>query len=139
MSRKGLSMRKIGEILRLKYEAGLSQRSIAQSCSVSPSTVSEYVTHAKAGGRNIPEPNWAKVHRELRHKSVTLSLLWVEYRQEQPDGYGFNQFCYQFRRWAKQLKLMMRQGAGLEHHIYLSPRPLTSPEPLPEVLTDGRP
>ena len=31
-----------------------------------------------AFGRNIPQPNWAEVHRELRLKIVTLSLLWVE-------------------------------------------------------------
>jgi transposase len=136
MSQKGLSMRKIEEILRLKFEAGLSHRAIAQSCSVSPSTVSEYVTHAKAAGlswplpdglsaealdellfpqrgptsrRNITQPDWAEVHKELRRKSVTLSLLWVEYRQQHPEGYGYSQFCYHYRHWAKQLKPMMRQ------------------------------
>ena len=136
MSQERLSMRKIEEILRLKYEAGLTHRAIAQSCSVSPSTVSEYVTHAKAAGlswplpeelnaeqleellfpqrgsasgRNIPQPDWAEVHKELRRKGVTLSLLWVEYRQEQPDGYGYSQFCHHYRQWAKQLKPMMRQ------------------------------
>jgi transposase len=129
-------MRKIEEVLRLKYEAGLSHRAIAQSCSVSPSTVSEYVTHAKAAGvcwplpegvsaeeleellfpqrepasgRNSPQLDWAKVHEELRRKSVTLSLLWVEYRQEHPAGYGYSQFCHHYRQWAKQLKPMMRQ------------------------------
>ena len=129
-------MRKIEEILRLKYEAGLSHRAIAQSCLVSPSTVSEYVTHAKAAGlswplpegmsaedldellfpqrasssgRNIPQPDWTEVHNELRRKSVTLSLLWVEYRQAHPDGYGYGRFCHPYRTWAKQLKPMMLQ------------------------------
>jgi transposase len=136
MSQERLSMRKIEEILRLKYEVGLSHRAIAQSCLVSPSTVSEYVTHAKAAGlswplpeglsaeeldellfprrgptsgRNIRQPDWAEVHKELRRKSVTLSLLWVEYRQEHPDGYGYSQFCHHYRQWAKQLKPTMRQ------------------------------
>ena len=48
MSQESLSMRKIEEILRLKYDIGLSHRAIAKSCGVSTSTVSEYVTHAKA-------------------------------------------------------------------------------------------
>ncbi len=136
MSQKRLSMRKIEEVLRLKYEVGLTHRAIAQSCSISPSTVSEYVTHAKAAGiswplpegitneqlnellfpkrassagRNIPQPDWAEIHQELRRKSVTLSLLWVEYRQEYPTGYGYSQFCHHYRQWAKQLKPMMRQ------------------------------
>jgi transposase len=45
----------------------------------------------------------------LRRKSVTLSLLWVEYRQAHPDGYGYSQFCHNYNKWAKQLKPMMRQ------------------------------
>ena len=31
-----------------------------------------------------PLPEWAKVHRELRRKSVTLQLLWLEYREQTP-------------------------------------------------------
>lgn len=136
MAQKRLSMRKIEEILRLKYEKRLSHRAIAQACAVSSSTVSEYVTHAKAAGlrwplpeglsaeeleerlfpkrtlasrRSIPQPDWAEVHKELRRKSVTLSLLWVEYRQAHPDGYGYSQFCQRYGQWAKRLKPVMRQ------------------------------
>lgn len=136
MAQQRLSMRKIEEILRLKYESGLTHRAIARACSVSAGTVSEYVTHAKAAGltwplpaelsavdleerlfpkrasasgRNIPQPDWAEVHKELRRKSVTLSLLWVEYRQAHPDGYGYSQFCHNYRQWVKQLKPMMQQ------------------------------
>lgn len=136
MPQARLSMRKIEEVLRLKYEAGLTHREIARSCAVSASTVSEYVTHAKAAGlswplpeglsgdeleellfpkrgpasrRSIPQPDWARVHQELRRKGVTLSLLWIEYRQEQPEGYSYSQFCHHYRQWAKQLNPMMRQ------------------------------
>jgi len=56
MSQARLSMRKIEEILRLKYEVGLSHRAIAQSCTVSPSTVSGYITHAQAAGLSWPLP-----------------------------------------------------------------------------------
>lgn len=135
MAQERLSMRKIEEVLRLKYKARLTHRAIARSCSVSPSTVSEYITHAKAAGltwplpegmsseeleqllfprrepasgRRIPSPDWAAVHKELRRKGVTLSLLWVEYRQDHPNGYGYSQFCYHYRTWAKQLRPMMR-------------------------------
>ena len=129
-------MRKIEEILRLKYEMGLTHREIARSCAVSPSTVSEWVTHAKAAGlswplpkglageelearlyppspagnkRQIPEPDWQHVHKERRRKRVTLSLLWIEYRQEHPDGYGYSQFCHHYQQWRKRLEPMMRQ------------------------------
>jgi transposase len=62
-----------------------------------------------AAKRTIPQPDWAEVHKELWRKSVTLSLLWVEYRQAHPDGYGYSQFCQNYKQWAKQLKPMMRQ------------------------------
>jgi len=31
--------------------------------------------------------------KELNRKGVTRELLWQEYRQEQPDGYKYSQFC----------------------------------------------
>ena len=135
MSQASLSMRKIEEVLRLKFAAGLSHRAIAKSCGVSTSTVSEYVTHVKAAGlswplpegmtaeqletrlypnkgssrRKIPQPDWKYVHKELKRKGVTLSLLWVEYRQEHPDGYGYSQFCQRYREWKRPLNPTMRQ------------------------------
>jgi len=135
MSQVSISMRKIEEILRLKYEVGLPHRAIATSCGVSASTVSEYVTHAKAAGlswplpegmseeqleeqlfprkvlagRQIPQPDWKYVNKELKRKSVTLSLLWVEYRQEHAGGYGYSQFCQRYREWKKHLNPTMRQ------------------------------
>jgi transposase len=159
MSQKRLSMRKIEEILRLKYEAGLSHRAIAQSCAVSASTVSEYVTHAKVAGlswplpegmsdeeleallfpeaasgkRHIPQPDWAKEHKELRRKGVTLSLLWVEYRQEQPTGYGYSQFCHHYRQWAKQLKPMMRQKHKAGEKLFVDYAGQTVPVVNPET------
>ena len=136
MSQERLSMRKIEEILRLKWEAKRSHREIAQSCAVSSSTVSDYLNRARVAGlswplpegltaaqlehllfaeprrlsgRSIPAPDWAHLHGELKRKGVTLSLLWVEYRQAHPDGYGYSQFCAQYRTWAKRLKPSMRQ------------------------------
>ena len=138
MSQESLSMRKIEEILRLKYDIGLSHRAIAKSGGVSCSTVSEYTTLAKAAGlswplpegmtaeqlearlfpekgtsrRLVPQPDWKHVHgcaQELKRKGVTLSLLWVEYRQEHPTGYGYSQFCHCYREWQKHLNPTMRQ------------------------------
>jgi transposase len=161
MSQVRLSMRKIEEILRLKYEAKLSHRAIAQSCGVSPSTVSEYVAHAQAAGlswplptglsgealegllfpqrepvsatgRRIPQPDWPKIHTELRRKSVTLGLLWVEYRQAHPDGYGYSQFCYCYRQWVKQLKPMMRQRHQAGEKLFIDYAGQTVPVVEPE-------
>lgn len=56
MAQARLSMRKIEEILRLKYGVGLTHRAIAQSRSISAGTVSDYITRAKAAGLSWPLP-----------------------------------------------------------------------------------
>lgn len=43
-------MRKIREVLRLKWACGLSHEAVARSCGISSSTVSEYVNRAKEAG-----------------------------------------------------------------------------------------
>ena len=135
MAQERLSMRKIHEVLRLKWDCGLSNRAAARSCCISHVTVGEYVRRAKAAGlswplpegldedrlyhllfplrlrsgsQDIPIPDWAEIHTELKKKSVTLRLLWVEYREDYPDGYGYSQFCALYRKWAKCLKPSMR-------------------------------
>ena len=35
---------------------------------------------------------------ELRKVGVTRHLLWEEYRQSVPDGYGYSQFCDRLKR-----------------------------------------
>jgi len=136
MTQERLSMRKIREVLRLKWECHQSNRAIARSCRLSHSTVGEYLDRARAAGlswplpadlddetlvqrlfpptppaatRQIPCPDWSYVHTELRRKGVMLRLLWVEYREAHPDGYGYSQFCELYRGWAKRLKTSMRQ------------------------------
>ena len=135
MSQERLTMRKTREVLRLKWECGLTNRAIARSCSISHSTVGEYLRRAKEAGLNwpiptdldedalfrllfptpphpssrvVPCPDWSLINIELRKKSVTLRLLWVEYREAHPEGYGHSQFCRLYRRWAKRLKPSMR-------------------------------
>jgi transposase len=160
MAQARLSMRKIEEILRLKYEVGLTHREIAQSCAVSASTVSEYVTHARAAGlswplpeglsgaeleerlfpprtpasgKQIPPPDWHKIHKERRRKSVTLSLLWVEYRQEHPEGYSYSQFCHHYRQWRQRLNPMMRQKHRAGEKLFIDYAGQTAPVIDPET------
>lgn len=160
MAQARLSMRKIEEILRLRYEKGLSHRLIGQSCAVSASTVGEYLARAKRAGiswplpegmsgseleallfpsykaegeREIPMPDWAKIHKELRRKSVTRSLLWVEYRQAYPQGYSYSQFCYYYRQWVKQLNPVMRQRHQAGEKLFIDYAGQTVPIIEPET------
>ena len=49
-------MRKLKEVLRLRYEMGLGQRQIARSCSIGHGTVYEYLKRAQAAGVTWPLP-----------------------------------------------------------------------------------
>jgi transposase len=127
MTQERLTLKKIREIIRLKYEAGLSNRAIAGACKVSNSTVGEYLRRAKAAGvgwplpdmgeedlykklfpnqtqvieKSYPMPNWEEVRKELRQKGVTLMLLWIEYKEKNPDGYKYSRYCEHYLRWKK--------------------------------------
>jgi len=54
MAQMRLPMRKIKEVLRLKYESGCSHGEIARSCSIAHSTVLEYLRRAEAAGLCAP-------------------------------------------------------------------------------------
>ena len=49
-------MRKLKEVLRLRYELGLGQRQIARSCSIGHGTVYEYLKRAHEAGVSWPLP-----------------------------------------------------------------------------------
>ena len=160
MSQERLSMRKLQEVLRLKWESGLSHRAIARSCGISPATVSEYIQGAYAAGlswplpadltedqlwarlfppteptrgRIIPVPGWAHLHAELRRKGVTLRLLWVEYREAHPDGYGYSQFCEHYRQWASHLQPTMRMSYVAGERLFVGYAGQTIPLVHPET------
>ncbi len=69
MAAKRLPMRKIREILRLKWEVGLSHRAIARSCSVGLGTVSLYLQRAREAGLSWPLPE------ELDEAALEARLL----------------------------------------------------------------
>ena len=110
-------MRKLKEVLRLRFGLGLQQSQIARSCSLGQATVHRYLHKAAAAGLSWPLPDdlddrrleellfpapagrpsrtirslpdFAEIRRQLQtHKHLTLQLVWEEYRETQPDGYG---------------------------------------------------
>ena len=54
--------------------------------------------------------DFSSIHEQLRtHKHLTLQLLWDEYRQNQPDGYGYSRFCELYHQYRRKLDLVLRQ------------------------------
>jgi transposase len=126
-------MRKVREVLRLHYGAGLSARQIARSCNIARSTVGEYIERAKNASLSWPLPDvddtqleailfrrpqrrpgrplppMSYLHTEMRKKGVTLQLLWHEYKQSYPDGYQYTHFCEYYRKGVSNLDLTLRQ------------------------------
>ena len=135
MANRRLSMRKIKEVLRLKYEAGLSNRAIARSCGICHKTVKEYLSRARASGLSWPldealdeealgrllfpkdpssggrveMPDMAWVHRELKKKGVTRKLLWQEFSQGSERPCSYSRFCQAYKEWSKGADPVMRQ------------------------------
>ena len=56
MSEERVSMRKLKEILRLRFGLGLQQNQIARSCSIGQATVHRYLRKAGAAGLTWPLP-----------------------------------------------------------------------------------
>ena len=132
-------MRKVKEVLRLRFELGLGQRQIARSCGMGLGTVHEYLERAVAAGifwplpeglgeeeleaklfgnqpvqaaavRQRPQPDWNTIHQQLRqHRHLTLQLVWEEYRQANPEGYGYSWFCERYQHWRRHLDVVLRQ------------------------------
>lgn len=130
-----LSMRKISEILRLRFELKQSYRDIARGQNIGVTTVAEYLARAKAAGLTWPlppditeqalyerlflpsqasskkrtQPDWDYIYQELRKKGMTLQLLWREYRATHPDGMCCSNFCHYYGDYVKTLNPVMRQ------------------------------
>jgi len=131
-------MRKIHTVLRLHFESGLSRREIAKSQSISYGTVANYLRRAESAGLTWPlptdmeereltaalfperdtsgaqkrfvEPDFARVHLELKSVGMTKHLAWEEYRQIHPDdGYSYSQFCHRYLAWQQRQQRSMRQ------------------------------
>jgi transposase len=154
MPRERLSMRKIKELLRLKFESGLSIRQIATSLRIGVGSAHDYLARVRVAGLSwpLPEclteeqleerlfpppvnrsadarplPHWKHLDTELKRKGVTLRLLWEEYRIENPDGLGYSQFCKNFSDFKATLDPRMRQNHKAGEKLFVDYAGLTVP------------
>ena len=131
-------MRKIKEVLRLRFELGLGQREIARACSISQGAVHNYLKKAAEAGMQWPLlegwdekrieqavfgkqppidessrhsfPDFAALHKQLQqHPHLTLQLAWEEYREKNPEGYRYSWFCDLYRQWRGKQDVVLRQ------------------------------
>lgn len=136
MQTKGISMRKLTQIIRLHFDSKLSNRQIASSLSLSVGVVNKYINRAVAKNITWPLPqdmdepkltkllkasvspvpseaadsiDFTKIHQDLRLKTITLQLLWDEYQSGKEKPLSYSRFCYHYRIYKQSLKRSMRQ------------------------------
>ena len=127
---KRTTVKDIRTILRLTQE-GLSVREISDRLGLSKTTVATYQLRAREAGlswpltaeqdrdevlkkavfgkvgrppRDLAEPDWGHIAEELKRPGVTLILLWQEYRESHPEGYGYTWFCGQYRLYVRRAR-----------------------------------
>ena len=138
-AKRELSMRQLRTLLRL-HQGGVSAREIGRRLGVARSTIQDNLKRAAAAGLAWPladnvtdealelrlfgragtetgqrrrvEPDWVALARELKRPGVTMTILWEEYREAHPDGYGYSRFCDLLRGFERRLTPVMRQ-----HHV----------------------
>jgi transposase len=138
------SMRKIREVLRLKYVLRLAERPIAAALGVGHTTVNAYIKRAEQAGltweevdrltdtevesrlfrqvgRNEPSPrapvDFGWVHAELRRAGVTLELLWNEYQQAVVDS-GSGKRPYQYSRFCELYRAHVRKLSPVMRQVH---------------------
>jgi transposase len=126
----------IKEVLRLYYGCCLNQAQISKALGCARSTVQEYLKRANAAGvswpvpedlddvqlecklykndqskyaHHRPQPDCQYIHNELKKKGVTVTQLWIEYKEAHPNGYGLSRFCWIYRQFDRSLAIAMRQ------------------------------
>src|SRR5947209_2699980 len=148
-----VAMHKIREVLRLRYIADLSQRQIAGALCLSNGVVAKYLAAAASLGLAYPQlaalddealasalagataslraapapPDFAYIHEQLKQKGVTRQLLWEEYRERHPSGYGYTQFTVLYAEWRKRLRPTLRQTHAAGEKLFLDYSGKTAP------------
>lgn len=152
MAQARLSMRKLREIARLKFEAGRTLQEIAAAAGVARSTVQLTLQRMAAAGLTwpwpadldeaaidarlfaqpprtpgTPMPDFAALRSELGRKGVTRRLLWQEYRERHPEGLAYSQFCELYRRWQQTQDLVLRQEISPGDKLFVDYAGMTMP------------
>src|SRR5690554_4877539 len=132
MAGKTRPMSQIKQLLRL-HQQGKAKKEIARILGISKNTVKSYLHKYESSGYNIDDllefddpvleskfhlgnPSY-KEHRyeflkkqmdyyvqELKRNGVTRLILWEEYKESNPNGYSFSQFCYHLHQHQKASK-----------------------------------
>lgn len=148
MARQRISMKPVRKIIELSTTGKISKRQISRLTGVSRPVVGQYVEAFNASGLGLQDiqamtdsdllkrlvkqeavmdPRLAQLQacfpgivKELSRVGVTRELLWVEYRQQNQDGYEYSQFCHHFKTWCgkdPEVTLHIEEKAGERMYV----------------------
>ena len=148
-------MKKIKDILRLRFITNISYRQISRAVNTPSSTAADYCKRFEITNYSIdeflsldedeiyqllfpekslpktyktrPKPNVEYIHKEIAKKGVTFELLWQEYKEQHPDGYGCSQFKEYYYKYKKRLNPSMRQTYIAGEKMFVDYSGLTVP------------
>lgn len=130
-------MKKIKDILKLRFITDLSFRKISGAVNVPSSTVADYCKRFNITKIELdiflefeedkiykllfpensiekkynirPLPDVQYIQKEIARRGVTYELLWQEYKEANPTGYGLSQFKEHYYKYKRKLSPSMRQ------------------------------
>lgn len=134
MAAKAIKVEQLKQILKLKQD-GFSIKAIVRHTGIARNTVKKYLAKIDAedvflsakeisqvmcnqdesAGKNERYiklmTHFEYAERELKKTGVTRQLLWIEYKEQYPDGYNYSQYCFHFSEFLKNKEVVMH----LEH------------------------
>jgi transposase len=134
MSQKPLTMEQLKQVLQLKKD-GVAIREIVRRTGISRNAVKRYLSRfeqsagqpeAALSNKQLADKaynndtlsfttdrqdalmkHFAYAEKELRKTGVNRQMLWVEYKEQNPDGYTYSRYCYHFNIFLKHADVSM--------------------------------
>lgn len=134
MSQKPLTMEQLKQVLQLKKD-GIAIREIARRTGISRNAVKRYLCRLQPAGSDGAEEltnkqladkaydndailftagrqdalikHFAYAEKELHKTGVNRQMLWLEYKEQHPDGYTYSRYCHHFNIFLKHKDLSM--------------------------------
>lgn len=147
MANNSISMNKVRQILRL-HSQGYNKLQIAEQTGVSRNTLKKYIKEFIQSGLKFTEVNelsdkdledlfvkheekpvnqklqtlfdlFPLMDKDLKRKGITRKILWSEYKERHPDGFGRSQFNSYFAAWKAQVNPSMRMEHKAGDKLYV--------------------
>ncbi len=134
MSQQPITMEQLKQILQLKND-GVAIREIARRTGISRNSIKKYLSRleppllavdidlsnqqlAEAAydtetslstieRRHVLIKHFTYAENELKKIGVTRHLLWKQYKEQQPDGYNYSQYCHYLSLFLKKKDVVM--------------------------------